>query len=349
MIAPNDPAILYSPYTWDVAAGRAKTINAGAYFRLIIKDAPSSVTLTFDMTGVAAPVPKVTYEVDGLALRTVDLAATITIPLPPETTWAQHLLTVTVEATSETVDRWNTQKSAVKLTGIDTAGTASVPAVRPRKALVLGDSITEGVRTLNATASVDTARNSSRNAWSHQLGTLLDAEIGVVGFGSTGFSRGGAGNAPAISGFWNKHWMDGPTRGVESAPPDYIVINMGTNDLDATDITALYISLLNAMLAATSGTHVFCMVPFEGSHSAEIRAATRGCSNPERCTFIDTAGWWSSADASDGLHPYGYVSPGLSRRVASKVTEATFATPAVNGFFFDLEGNPQPMSTTLLM
>lgn len=349
MIAPNDPAILYSPYTWDVTAARAKTINAGAYFRLIITGAPSSVTLTFDMTDVSTPVPKVTYEVDGVVLRTVDLAATITIPLPPETTWDQHLLTVTVEATSETVDRWNTQKSAIKFTGIDTAGTAGAPAARPRKVLVLGDSITEGVRTLNATASTDTARNSSRNAWSHQLGTLLDAEIGVVGFGATGLSRAGAGNVPALSGFWNKQWLDGPTRGVESAAPDYIVINMGTNDLDSTDITALYISLLNAILTATSGTRIFCMVPFEGSHNAEILAATRGCSNPARCTFIDTGGWWSSADASDGLHPYGYVSPGLSRKVASKVTETVLTTPAVNGFFFDLGGNPQPMSTSLMV
>lgn len=350
MIAPNDPAILYSPYNWDVTAGTAKTINAGAYFRVIISGAPASIALKFDMSNVSGPVPKLTWEIDGWVRQTVDLVSTVTIAIPTTNSWSKHLLTVTVEATSETVDRWNTQASAVKLTGIDTTGAAAAPARRPLKILTLGDSITEGVRTLNRTAEFDTARNSSRLAWSSQLGPLLDAECGVVGFGATGITKGGSGNAPALSGFWNTQWSNGPTRGVIGDPPNYILINMGTNDPDATDITAPYMALLNSMLAATTSTRIFCMVPFEGSHRAEILAATRGCSDPTRCTFVDTVGWWSPSDASDSLHPYGYVGPELARRVAVKVGEATSTAPApptVNGFYFDLGGNPMPMSTVL--
>lgn len=350
MIAPDNPAILYSPYTWDVTAAMAKTINAGAYFRVNVIGSPASIALKFDMSNVSGPVPKLTWEIDGWVRQTVDLAATVNIAIPADNSWSKHLLTVTVEATSETVDRWNTQASAVKLAGIDTTGTAAPPARRPLKILALGDSITEGVRTLNRTAEYDTARNSSRLAWSSQLGPLLDAECGVVGFGATGITKGGSGGAPALSGFWNTQWFNGPSRGVLGDPPDYILINMGTNDPDATDITAAYTALLNSMLIATTSTRIFCTVPFEGSHREEILAATRGCSDPTRCTFVDTAGWWSASDASDNLHPYGYVGPELARRVATKVREAaatTPATPTVNGFYFDLGGNPVPMSTVL--
>lgn len=349
MIAPNDPAILYSPYNWDVTWERAKTINAGAYFRVNIIGAPASIALKFDMSNVSGPVPKLTWEIDGWVRQTVDLAATVTIAIPAANSWSKHLLTVTVEATSETVDRWNTQASAVKLTGIDTSGSAEAPARRPLKILALGDSITEGVRTLNRTAEFDTARNSSRLAWSSQLGPLLDAECGVVGFGATGITKGGSGGAPALSGFWNTQWSNGPTRGVLGDPPNYILINMGTNDPDATDITALYTTLLNSMLTATTSTRIFCMVPFEGSHRAEILAATRGCSDPTRCTFVDTADWWSPSDASDSLHPYGYAGPELARLLATQVKTAAGAAPTptpvtVNGYFFDLSNMAVPMS-----
>lgn len=347
MITPNDTAILYSPYTWDVTAARAKTINAGAYFRVVIVGAPASVVLNFDMAGVASPVPKITWEIDGWGRQTADLAATVTIPLPAENTWGKHLLTVTVEATSETVNRWTLQETAVKLTGIDTTGTAVAPAARPRKALVLGDSITEGVRTLNMNAATDTARNSSRNTWSYQIGPALDAEVGVVGFGATGFSRGGSGGAPAIISFWDTQWSGGPTRGVAGNQPDYIVINMGTNDPDTTDVTSLGVTLLNAMLAATTSTHIFVLTPFKSKHAAELAAMVAGSSNPARCTHVDTAGWWATVDASDGVHPYGYTAPALSRQLTtaiSAVADAAPPAPDVNGYFFDANLVAVPMS-----
>lgn len=348
-IASNDAGILYSPYTWDVTAVRAKTINAGAYFRTIITGSPSSVVLNFDMTGVTSPVPKITWEIDGVGSATVDVAATVTVTLPTTNTWGKHTLKVTVEATSETVDRWNAQASAVQFTGITTTGTATAPTARPLKALILGDSITEGVRALNMNAATDTARNSSRNAWSTHLGGVLDAEVGVVGFGSTGISQGGSGGTPALSGFWNTQWASGPSRGVAGSPPDYVVINMGTNDPDATDITAGYTAVLNSIHVAAPNALIFCLLPFEGSHAAHIQAARAAASDPARCIYVNTTGWWSSADGSDGLHLYGYTAPAIARLAATQITTAAGTAPdpapsAVNGFFFDLSNAAVPMS-----
>lgn len=352
MISPNDPAILYSPYNWDVTSVRAKTINAGAYFRVMITGAPASITLNFDMAGVASPVPKLTWEVDGWGSGTVDLASTIAVPLPAANTWGKHLVTVTVEATSETVDRWGGQAPATKLTGIDTTGTASAPAARPLKVLVLGDSITEGVRALNRTAAADTDRNSSRNNWAYQLGGILDAEVGVVGFGGTAITHGGSGGAPALAGFWNTQWSGGPSRGVAGNPPDYVVINMGTNDADATDIGPGYTTILNTILATSGNSLIFCMLPFEGTHGAHIQAGIAASSNPARCIYVDTTGWWNPADASDSLHPYGYTAPALARLTANQMNTAAGTVPdpipaTVNGFFFDLSRSPVPMSLAI--
>jgi hypothetical protein len=199
------------------------------------------------------------------------------------------------------------------------------------------------------TATTDTARNSSRNAWSTKLGEILDAETGVVGFGATGISRGGSGNAPALSGFWNTQWSGGPSRNVAGNPPDYVVINIGTNDPDATDITAGYTAVLNSILTASPSSLIFCMLPFELSHAAHIQAAIAAASVPARCIYVDTTGWWSSADASDSLHPYGYTAPALARLAAAKIRTAAGTAPApvpqtVSGYFFDLNLAAVPMS-----
>lgn len=352
MIAPTDSGILYSPYTWEVTSARAKTINAGAYFRTMIVGNPSSVVLNFDLSGIGTPLPKVTWEIDGWTSTTVDVASSITVPLPSANTWGKHNLKVTVEATAETVDRWNTQASAVQFTGITTTGTATLPPVRPLKALVLGDSIVEGVRTLNMTATNTTDRSSSRATWAYQLGDVLDAEVGVVGFGSTGLTHGGAGNAPRLSGFWNQMWSGGPSRGVASTAPDYVVINQGTNDTSATDITTDYTLVLNSIITATSGALIFCMLPFRPDHASEIQAAIAACTNPARCVYVDTTGWWNSADAPDALHPYGYVAPDLARRTANAIKAAAGTAPVpvpqpVSGYFFDINLAAVPMSLAI--
>lgn len=348
MIAANDAGILYSPFNWNVTATRAETITAGAYFRTLIVGNPASIALTFDVTGVSAPLPLVTVIIDGVR-TTVEVAASVPVTIPTHTTWAKHELTVVVEATTETVNRWTTRANAVKFTGITTTGTASRPLERPRSVLVLGDSITEGVRTLNSTATTDVLRNSATECWAYQLGDALGAEVGVVGFGSTGVVKAsGSGGVPNLAGFWNTMWSAGPSRGVTSAPPDWIVINHGTND-GASDVTAEYRSVLNAMIAATPAeTVIICLEPFGGGDKGpQIQAAAAGTTVPARSVYVDTTGWWSTADASDGVHPYGYTAPDLAARAAAAAINVSSGAPPqpTVGYVFDFNGVPQPMAT----
>lgn len=66
--------------------------------------------------------------------------------------------------------------------------------------------------------------------------------------------------------------------------------------------------LLNNMLAATPATtRIGVIYPWRGDHASQLAAAVAGCKSTVRVKVTDTTGWWFSRDASDGLHPYGYI------------------------------------------
>ena len=52
-VAMNHPAILYSPFNWGVTAEAAKTINAGAYFKVLFSG--TSCRLTTDTSANGKP------------------------------------------------------------------------------------------------------------------------------------------------------------------------------------------------------------------------------------------------------------------------------------------------------
>lgn len=306
-ITPNDANILFSPYNWDVTGARAATINPGAYFRTAINNA-SSITLNFDMAGVSSPVPRIKVRVDGGGWTAYDLAATVALTIPTENTWSTHTVEVVVAATSEFVNRWNPQSAIVKFTGIMCAGTSVATragTAATANMLVFGDSITEGYKTLKNVTTPDGSDSSV--GWAYLQRSLLGVEVGVVGFGAQGWVTGGQGGVPALPTAYTSLWGSGPARSFSAPAPDVIVINMGEND-GASDITATVTSFLNALLTAAPTAKIAVMRPFSGAKAAQLQAGIGACSVPSRVTYIDTTGWWSSADALDGQHPTGYAS-----------------------------------------
>lgn len=339
-ILPNDANIIYSPYNWDVNSGRAKTINAGAYFRAQINGSPTSITLWFDMTGVLTPLPQVTVTLDGRAISTAPIASTMVLTLPSGSTWAKRLLEVTVKSMTETQNRWATQSTAVQFQGIATSpGTCVTEPLTARKlnVPVFGDSITEGVRTLNMTATNDTDRNDATIGWAYDLREKLGAEVGVIGFGGSGVTKpSGSGGVPPLKTSLSLLWGSGPSRSFTSPAPDAIVIMDGTND-DAYDITTDYTNALNQFLAATpSTTPILALRPFNGTNKAsQIQAAIAACNSPRRVTYVDTAGWWSTTDSSDNLHPYGYTNVG---KISGLVAAAVRTALAKGGTYLNVGG-----------
>jgi hypothetical protein len=205
-IAPNDPNILYSPYTWLVTAQMAKTINAGAYLRVAFTGTPGTLTATFDVSA-GNYSPRVAIRYDGgpwqetqVAGSSVPIALTQTIPADANlfNTWGTHVVEIMMIASSEGVDRWASQLNALKFTGLvaDVAVATKPVRARPLYGFLIGDSIAEGVRALNVTATGDQRRNDNRLAWTGPLRELLGAEIGVAGFGGVGVAGSGSGGVP---------------------------------------------------------------------------------------------------------------------------------------------------------
>jgi hypothetical protein len=362
VIPPDHAAILYSPYNWHVNGTRAQTIYAGAYFRVLFTG--GSCDLNFDMSNVSSPVPRLLIRVDGRTRQSANLASTVSVTMPSGQDNTTHVLDVEVDATTETVNRWNPpQNTAVKLTGITLASgsdTVSAPQPRPFNLLTYGDSTDEGVRTLALNGTNDVDRNSASVCWPLELGRLLGAEVGSVGFGSQGISDPGNGNVPNLRNAWDLLWS-GQARSFDPAP-DYCVWLHGIND-GANNTVADGIAALNGMLAAMPGTQFFLFRPLTGNdQAANLQAIAAGCSDPGRVRYIDTTGYWQASESSDGLHPYGWaclanIAPRMAQAIrtpASRTTrtvtvtltglDGTTPVPNLTGLRWAFFDSPQPQS-----
>jgi hypothetical protein len=329
----NDPAILYSPYNWAVGATQAKTINAGAYLKVIFSG--TSCRLTTDTHGDATPYSQFLVRVDGGPFQKYILSSgDPTFTLAAGRANRPHLLELVIKSTTETVDRWNRQATAVEFTGIllDAGATVRAPSRKPYNILIFGDSITEGVRVEGYVGIADdTDRNDATRDYAWLLSQELPAEVGVVGFGATGLTTGGSGNVPSLPQSYRFLWS-GQARSFAPAP-DVVVYNEGTND--RLPISAAFGTMIGYIQTVAPHCRQLLLCPFNGSHASEIRAAVTHASN-SRVVYRDTAGFWEKADSSDGLHPYDYAHIGLiAPKVAALVSPLLGAVSATGGKSLD--------------
>ena len=278
-IAPNDPALYFSPFNWQVAAAAASTINAGAYFKCIFQGGWAN--LTFDVSQMVSPPSQIYVQIDNGPQTPFLVASTVSLAAPSNLTHGDvpwHTLQVLVKSTTETRNRWSpaVPSTRVVFTGLTASAVAPwFPA--PRSVLIYGDSITEGVLTLGGSQHFDTDHNDASVVYSHALGPLLGAEMGIVGFGATGLSRGGSGGVPALGVSWNQLW-DGVPRSF-SPQPDLVVFNEGTNDCGAPPapcgIAPAMAAVIANLLGACPNATLAVMQPCEGEGPLFTRARAR--------------------------------------------------------------------------
>jgi lysophospholipase L1-like esterase len=98
--------------------------------------------------------------------------------------------------------------------------------------------------------------------------------------------------------------------------PEFVVINLGTNDMTGPVPTApdafqaAYAQLLAAVRAGNPGAFIVAMSPFglkngrQRAFNAQIQAAVsaRQTAGDKRTVFIDTAGWLGPGSFTDGVH-----------------------------------------------
>lgn len=315
-IAPDDANIVYSPFNWSINSSRALTINPGAYFSFCFAGSLTSLNFT-GIASLTLPRPRLLVRVDGdfvgASTNEVAIDTVVGVAIPSSNTWTKHYVEVFVMSTTgAAANRWAPVVTAVQFTGITLGNGSSLVPITPRALNVLcyGDSITEGVRSRNLSATNDTQRNDATLTWALGMRDALGAEIGLVGFGGTGLSAGGGSSSaqvPNLPGSYSLLYDGSAARSFSAPVPDAICILMGEND-GATDITAAYTALLNTMLAATPlSTKILAFRTFNGNRAANAAAAVAACTDRTRVTYVDTTGWFDPADSADGTHPYGYT------------------------------------------
>ena len=232
-----------------------------------------------------------------------------------------HHLEIAVKAIDGNGDRWLPPlRSAIVFSGfeLDSNGKAEPRSPEGQKPLIefLGDSITQGEGILHNGGEVINSDALSTYAWI--TGEALGTTHVQIAFGGSGVIRSGSGNVPPapLSFAWNF----GGSPADFSVVPDFILINLGTNDQYSTDeFVPAYMKLLREILRHYPQTTIFAMRPFHGNsfHGDDIANIVKTMNDP-RIIYIDSTGWMDAGDFTDGAHPNV---PG-SRKAAAHLEEA---------------------------
>lgn len=331
-IAHNDPNIIYSPYNWSVTGTNAKTICSGAYFRTIISGNRGQIALHFDTTGLTEQ-NIIKYQIDGEGWVRVPVTEQVPIPMPAASSWDKHTLEVLVQ-TAMAPSKWSPQESATIFRGL--AGERTLVTHPGAKAklniMVFGDSITEGYVTLKNVSAP--SGSDAQMSYAGQLRNYIGAEVGQIGFGSTGWTVAGAGAVPSLPNNYKLLWGGGPSRSFTDPVPDMVLINHGTND-GTTDIKPTAIAMINELRTLVpASTIIGIIVPFNQNQKANLQSVVSTIGSAQ-VRLIDTAGWYDVADSSDGIHPYG----GTSKNVlAPKLAEAATKLLTGGGIYLNVGG-----------
>ncbi len=343
----DSSAFVFSPGNWVGDHGRGGTIfrqtwNPGAYFRVTWEAGTGAVpTLLLDTSTHGEPfgAPKLAYCLDGI--WSGDVACAKEIPLTGDRSSGKHHLTVFLKKSAQT-NRWGSEglsgRNVLRVTGLRVGADAKpLPAVvRPHWALIVGDSITEGVGAYEL------------ECYSHLVGEALltqGCEYGVSACGWSGWLNKGDKPPGDVPGYyvvsdsvdgqggryldtlsrWNKidanhSLLDAnghlSSYGAVGQEPTLILINYGTNDAlwrqNAGDVQASIHECLFALREAAPNAHIFLLIPFGQYKAAELYRAANifNTARPKdrRLTVIDLGqdaaraltvkkGYWG------GLHP----------------------------------------------
>jgi hypothetical protein len=311
----TSPAIIWSPFNWTGDAGRGgsvfrQTSATGAYFRFNWVTSAKSPTcsILFDTSVYGKSVtnlPTVSICLDGWWKLRVPVANSISVTVRSS---GRHALTFAVSSIYDNFDRWGSStalpNNVVRVTGIQ-IDSSSAPTVVPgaaEYALIVGDSITEGI--LAGSGGSDDAVYD----YAHLLGETLRKkgyEYGMSGYSGTGMTIGeynvppyylitGSSNGQGgvyndTQSRWNK--LDGhghsllDSSGLLSAyggtgqAPAAIFINYGTNDAlrgaIISDYEASLTQSLAALRTAAPNAWIFVIVPFS-AHNAHALGSKPG-------------------------------------------------------------------------
>jgi lysophospholipase L1-like esterase len=200
-------------------------------------------------------------------------------------------------------------------------GASTLPSETGKTVEFIGDSIMEGY--VDPADAVNNVINSYSNSYAFLTGRALmqkyGARFNTVAFGGICIVERGdnnTGNDPL--GMPERYFLDREYRGgatcasereaakawdVSANAPDYIVINLGTNDVSVTGARVLSAmqAFLKNLRSAYQNAYIFVMTPFNGTMAEPVRQSVKNAAD-DRIILVDTSSWNVKA-GSDGLHP----------------------------------------------
>lgn len=276
----------------------------GSKIYFAVKNTENVTIDLLDLDGVCT----IAYKVDG---KEFTRTTSSTIKISNLDKQYEHFIEIVVAGLEQETQIWtNNTGCALKTITVDIDGEIKAVSKKGKKILFYGDSITAGYRLYgmdNAT------QNGAEVNYVEQCCNILRADnirCAVSGIGV--FKQPGNKNIPSMLGNTTSNPMN--TTYVKNSPvdlfregmeeegiePDFIVINLGTNDSSVEDETFKtgYISLIKRIEQKYPGREIFIMQPFNGTKAIITKQVVENTTNT---IYVDTTNW--NVTYTDGTHP----------------------------------------------
>jgi lysophospholipase L1-like esterase len=330
-ISASLPNIYFSPYnTYSDGNGRllanniregssyAFWVNPGAYFKTTFTGASAALDIEMNQAR-EYQLPKVGWSIDDGPLQSMQLQkGDREIQLASHLKAGIHSVWFIYQASDANQDRWNVPIAALKIYGIrpDHGEKILSPmgnsAKKSKRIVFYGDSITEGAWILGNSDRliggqyvdwVDYA--DAALGWPRAVAAALDAEYGVCAFGGSSWIAPTHPFVPPLPESWSFYFANHSrlVNGRLLPAPDYVIVNMGTNDRDRQTTVAIRSWLTQIRQAVGRETEVFIIVPFGQMNRKAIEDSLAGLTDLSHTHKIDLG-----PQAALGLDQYGHPS-----------------------------------------
>lgn len=272
----------------------AVTTAAGSTIEIAFNG--KSIVLQFDITGNEHPFPHLWIQVD----NGVKTESAIDRYLRVETVDdGKHIIKIIYKGAKEIQSRWqHPLVGKISFLGADVDDVADLPADDRKTIEFVGDSITEGVLIdgFHQFYEEDQDNRPLQDDVTATYDYLTAEALGLrslhMGYGAVGVTHGGCGGVPKAADAYPFCFYGAP---VTYNHPDYILINHGTNDCNASAEQYLmeYRNLLDLIIATHPQSKIIVLSAFCGAFPSELAEFVK-IYNAEKQTdilFIDGAGW----------------------------------------------------------
>jgi lysophospholipase L1-like esterase len=357
----NDANWFFSPYNWTPLGTTEIVANEPGAYCLLTFSNSSQAVLNLDTAGIPPAIGSSTsttmvvqWSINNIVfpphtLLTTDTQLTLATGLTASAYTLRFWFVASnnYSSNADYKDRWTrtvpvkdgylVPPQSLRITGIslDSGATVSPPALRPKRALFFGDSITEGLHVY----STNPAISDSEKTYAIACAGQLNAEYGIVGNAGQGWAKtlSGSGVPPFVQAF-SQFYADTPRFPLPTGTqaPDYVFLNMGTNDdlnprISDDIVTGGALAWLQQIRTYLPTSEIILVVPFRSSYAAALKSAYNQYQalqpNDKQILFLNLGftamtSITNTGGSSDTIHPYAPTQAALGYQLTAALQTA---------------------------